>query len=132
MMKSRDVLAELGGVNFQPEVVVPAQLWPRRRETPEEALASAVLEDAVECLRKYRAEGNGYGTRRYRETEAWFLFEKQDWPFSFERICEYLRLDPNCVRRAVGVPSGRSCASPPGPRASRPLSIAKPGLRNTH
>ena len=97
---------------FQPDVMLPVQELRRRSATPEEALAAAVLEDAILCIRKYRRVGKGSGQRLYREAADWFLSEQQDWPFSFEKVCAYLKLDPDCVRRAVGVQSDTQDGQP--------------------
>ncbi len=86
-----------------PEVLLPVQQWPHRPATPEVALVIAVLADAVECLRKYRGAAYGYQRRLWRDAEEWFSSEQPGWPFSFENVCAFLRLDPQSVRQSLGV-----------------------------
>ena len=58
------------------------------------ALMLAVLEDAMRCF---------LGSQRLlrQEAEVWMSMRRQNWPFSFQAICEVLRLEPSAVRRAL-------------------------------
>ncbi len=95
--------AEGLGEPYQPDILLPAQQPRRRAVTPEEALITAVLEDAIDCVRKHRGAQTRQGRRLFREAQDWFLLEQPDWPFSFERICACLGLDVDSVRRALGL-----------------------------
>jgi len=78
-------------------VLVPPS---RRRFTShigELRLMAAVLEDAVNVLRKRPRSRAG------REAGEWMSSRDTTWPFSYERICEALDLDPETVRRQVAV-----------------------------
>jgi len=37
----------------------------------------------------------------FREAEEWILEEGGDWLFSFDNICEVLRLDPHHLRQGL-------------------------------
>ncbi len=88
---------------YQPDILLPVQQPRRRAPMPEEALAIAVLEDAISCVRNHRGAQKGSGQRLFQEAKAWFSVEEPDWPFSFERICACLGLDADGVRRALGL-----------------------------
>ena len=78
------------------EVVVA--LAPRRPWTQhigELRLMAAVLEDAVNILRKRPRSRAG------REAREWLASHDTSWPFAYERICEALNLDPESVRREL-------------------------------
>lgn len=61
----------------------------------------AVLDNAIECFQKYAGATDGKGTRLFLKVEEWILDRISDWPYSFERICEALRLDPDYIRRGL-------------------------------
>ena len=91
------------GEHYQPDILLPAQQPRRRAAMPEEALITAILEDAIDCVRKHRGAQTRHGRRLFREAEDWFFLEQPDWPFSFESICACLGLDADGVRRALGL-----------------------------
>jgi hypothetical protein len=68
---------------------------------PEETLMLAVLNDAIECLQKYSCGAESKSERLFLEAVEWMLECDADWPFSFENICDALRLDPNYMRRGL-------------------------------
>ncbi len=88
---------------YQPDILLPAQQPRRRAAIPEEALIAAILEDAIDCVRKHRGARTHHGQRLFREAADWFFLDQSDWPFSFERICACLGLDADGVRRALGL-----------------------------
>jgi len=61
----------------------------------------AVLNDALDCLEKYRAASDPQGHRIFQEAKQWVLAMDTDWPCSFERICMTLDLDSSAVRRRL-------------------------------
>ena len=68
---------------------------------PEEKLMFAVLNDAVDCLTRYRnAKSRRYKTL-YRNARDWVLNKDDASVFSFENICETLKIDP--ARFRVGL-----------------------------
>jgi hypothetical protein len=70
-----------------------------KRQVGELRLMAAVLEDAVNVLRKRPRSRAG------REAREWFASRDASWPFAYERICEALDLDPDRVRREVAMPA---------------------------
>jgi hypothetical protein len=66
--------------------------------TPEEKLMFAVLNDAIGCLEKYHGSKRRGARALYREARNWILITGEDAIFSFENICEVLKLDPGYVR----------------------------------
>ena len=59
-------------------------------------LMLAVLEDGIRSF---------LSTSRVRrdEAEAWMTMRPQNWPFSFENVCQFLSLEPSAVRHALRV-----------------------------
>lgn len=65
----------------------------------EHALMQAVLVDALRCF-----ADTGLGRQRVLEAaraRRWIEARDRDWPFSFERICEALDIDPDLLRRRL-------------------------------
>jgi len=71
----------------------PSRPW--RHQVGELRLMAAVLEDAVNILRKRPRSRAG------REAREWLNSPDASWPFAFERICDALDLDAGSVRRRV-------------------------------
>jgi hypothetical protein len=94
---------------LQPNIILPSQHFgARRRLAPEHRLMIAVLQDAIDCVAKYRYAKDYRGRRLFREATQWLLAEETDWPYSFECICAVLDLDANAVRRALRLPERQS------------------------
>jgi hypothetical protein len=64
-------------------------------------LMFAVLSDAIECFQKYLGATNRHGRVLFREAEAWISSKDSKWPYSFEQICETLRLSPSYLRAGL-------------------------------
>jgi hypothetical protein len=79
----------------------PSRPW--RHQVGELRLMAAVLEDAINIVRKRPRSRAG------REAREWLSSRDATWPFAFERICDALDLDADSVRRQVH-----------GPRPARP------------
>lgn len=90
---------------FQPDALAAHEYFQtirkRDRLAPEEELMLAVLEDAFFCLRKYLFARDKKGKAICRETEKWILEEDSKWIFSFENICEFLRISPSYIRAGL-------------------------------
>jgi len=90
---------------FEPDMLLSAQYMENlRRKTPiepEKKLMLAVLEDAINCFQANVMAERGRRKRLFDETLDWFLHRGDDWPFSFESVCEILRLNPDYVRRGL-------------------------------
>ncbi|RMD82494.1 MAG: hypothetical protein D6815_09085 [Candidatus Dadabacteria bacterium] len=69
--------------------------------TPERALMLAILEDAIACYRKTLKRPRQNPEILARQAEFWFRLEDWDSPFSFNNICEALRLDPKATRERI-------------------------------
>ena len=69
----------------------------------EERLMLAVLESAVEDFQKYVLSRNLSGKKLFQEVEDWFLDKDSDVLFSFESVCETLRLHPDDIRKGLMV-----------------------------
>jgi hypothetical protein len=76
----------------------------------------AVLNDAIECLTKYRDCKSRAQRALYREAREWILSKDTIGLYSFESVCETLQIDPNCLR--LGLAHCLLAASPwcPGDR----------------
>ncbi len=98
-------LAKSASREFVSQVLLPAQQLGVRTRTPAHVLVAAVLGDAIQIIHKHRDAAQVSARRIYRETEDWFLCERRDVPFTFESICGYLNLDPESVRRGLGLGS---------------------------
>ena len=94
---------------FVPDIVRQSQFLSERaspsRFSGEYRLAVAILEDAI---RIYCMEGSGRRNLQLRrEAARWLHSDDRSWCFSFERICETLELEPDCVRRGLRAPGMR-------------------------
>lgn len=86
---------------FAPAFVLPAQFYAQASAASgEQRLAAAVLEEALQTLRRYRGMDNPRAVRLCRDAEQW-IFESHDGAYSFSLVCEALKLDPDAVRAAV-------------------------------
>jgi len=57
---------------------------------------------AVEDYLGRRGEANASYARRHDEAETWLFGSQQTWPyFSFNQVCEVLRIEPDFVRRLL-------------------------------
>jgi hypothetical protein len=90
---------------FAPHTILPVQFPgganPEATLQGEQRLLVAILADAIYIYRKHRAASRPRNRTLFRETERWIESTDRKWVFSFERICEALRFDPQCVRHAV-------------------------------
>ena len=92
-----------GGL-LQPRIILPSQLFGAHKpQLPELRLMIAVVQDAIHCIEKYRFATDRRGRRLFGEVTQWFSARESSWPYSFESICEVLRLDASAVRHRLGV-----------------------------
>ena len=93
---------------FQPHVILPSQDFTSPKQfAPERRLMTAVLDDAVRCVEKYRFPTDARGRRLFDEAKQWLLATDAHWPYSFERICAVLDLDANAVRHRLRLTPNR-------------------------
>lgn len=87
---------------FGPEVFLPAQYYansPGRGEIwGEKLLMLAVLEDALQCYKRYAFVKEVEGRKIFRQACQWISSEDRYWPFSFINICEALEINPDYLR----------------------------------
>jgi hypothetical protein len=58
----------------------------------------AVLTDAIECFQRYAGAADGKSLALFNNAAGWISSRDTAWPFSFENICESLRLNPDYLR----------------------------------
>ena len=113
-----DANLNLAGVPIgmtQLDIILPSQQFgPRRKHAPEQRLMIAVLQDALDCVEKYRFAKDPRGRRLFDDAKQWMLAAETDWPYSFECICAVLDLNSDAVRQRLRVALER----PTGPRAT--------------
>ena len=89
---------------LQPNVILPSQYFGARKPlAPEQRLMIAVVQDAINCIAKYRFATDPRGRQLFDEVTQWLGATETGWPYSFESICEVLGLDANAVRHRLGV-----------------------------
>ncbi len=67
----------------------------------ERELMIAVLSDAIECYWKHRQSRGASAIRLYQDAKAWLFADNEYQPFSFQNICQTLRLEPSYIRRGI-------------------------------
>jgi hypothetical protein len=65
----------------------------------EEKFMLAVLESATEYFQKYLFAEDERGKKLFQEAEEWILDKDSDRLYSFENICEVLKLHPDYMRQ---------------------------------
>lgn len=68
---------------------------------PERRLMLAVLEEAIDTFRRYRAARDPKARRLARDAADWLSSDAEGWIFDYRRVCEALGLDPDYVRRGL-------------------------------
>ena len=84
-----------------PYALLPAQVPTRHFVTPERALLSTMLMDAIECFQKHHAATTDPHRQLFVEAEEWIFGSDGEAAFSFEEVCEYLSLDAECLRSGL-------------------------------
>lgn len=96
-----DGLTASAGVRFEPETVMPAQLFDAAigaNLQPEKRLMLAVLEDAVALYQRHLLSTRPHERQDFDETTAWIWSEDRMWPFSFLNVCDHLDLNADRIR----------------------------------
>jgi hypothetical protein len=65
----------------------------------EKKLMLAILESATEDFQKYVLANHKRGKELFQDAEEWILATEDHSFFSFENICEYLKLNPGYMRQ---------------------------------
>jgi len=66
--------------------------------TPERALLLAMLERTAADLRNFRYARQHANQRLYMDAYLWVSSDDRSHPFSFENVCEFLKLSPEHLR----------------------------------
>ncbi len=103
---------------FEPDALVPVQFYANFGQGsaayPERRLMLAVLQDALECYRKYAFARDSRGRQIFSEAREWIFSSDQRWWYSFENICEVLGFDSAYLRRQVEQWHAQAIADPQG------------------
>jgi hypothetical protein len=67
----------------------------------EERLLYAMLECAIEDYQKYATATDRKGQELFQQAEEWFFETESSSEFSFENICDYLKLNVCYVRKGL-------------------------------
>lgn len=78
-----------------------AELLFAKPANAEEKLMLAVLADAIEHFQEFAFAIDHKGKALFKEAEDWLVEKDSDWFFSFENICETLRLSPSYLRAGL-------------------------------
>jgi len=102
-----DVNRSIGEISpgmVQPLMLLPIQFFNVPDVSrPERGLMMAVLADAVRCIEKYRSTKTPHAEQEFYEAQGWLLADEPSWPYSFEHICDVLKLDADAVRQRLRV-----------------------------
>jgi hypothetical protein len=77
----------------------PTGVEPSRE--PENRLMLAVLEEALVTFQRGLNSPIPERRKRFCEVDRWVSEKDSDWPFSFENICQTLRIDPDYIRAGL-------------------------------
>lgn len=88
------------GWDGRPVPVTAPPQSPRQPKLPEILLLEAVLNDALNCVRKTR---RGLSRREFLESYEWVRSDRRDGPFSFLNLCDFLTIDASALRKRLGV-----------------------------
>lgn len=89
-----------------PDLILPEQYFPtpelfQGRAQGERRLLLAILQDALECIRKYAFSKEHTHKKLFREAEEWISSSNPAWLFSFDNICTIFNLNPDYIRSQV-------------------------------
>ncbi len=90
---------------FGPDTLVPAQYFDRvgadAAFQPEKRLMLAVLEEAIATFQRHAVADTRRSQRLVEEVEEWLSGASDNWPFSFDNICDALGLDAEYLRAGM-------------------------------
>lgn len=102
MRNATALIEERTSTPLEPDTLVPAQYFDRIGSDiafqPEKRLMLAVLEEAIATFQRHVGSTSPRSLRLVEDVEEWTDARGQDWPFSFENICEALNLEAEYVR----------------------------------
>jgi hypothetical protein len=68
-------------------------------ETSQRELASGILKQAAQDLRRFRGATSAVERELYRDAYDWVTSDDCSWPFSFLNVCQLLKLAPDTLRQ---------------------------------
>jgi hypothetical protein len=74
---------------------------PELTASPRNRLMLAVLEEALVTFQRGLNSPRAEQRRHFFEVDRWVASDDTDWPFSFENICNCLRIDPDYIRKGL-------------------------------
>jgi hypothetical protein len=77
---------------------------------PEISLLTAVLEEALHCVRE---TGRDLSHGPARDAYDWFDSERRDSPFSFLSLCDFLSIDAGALRQRLDLAQRTGFVAPP-------------------
>ncbi len=90
---------------FEPDALLPSQFYAAFRAgsaiAGEKRLMLAVLEDALDCYRKYASANDGQGLQLFRDVDVWITSRDRRWYYSYENICDTLEIDADYLREGL-------------------------------
>jgi hypothetical protein len=96
-----DLLAKI----LEPDMTLPYQFYGTRQLSGQldgqKKLMLAVLQDAVECLEKYRRAKSPIHQELYQDALDWVRDPSADWLFCFNNVCDFLGFDPVYLRQSL-------------------------------
>jgi hypothetical protein len=97
----RSVVSD-GWISLDPaDIGLIESVYKKTLREGEERLMLAVLENAVEYFQKYVLARKPSGKQLFQEAEEWFLEKDSEELFSFESICDTLKLHPDHIRKGL-------------------------------
>ncbi|MEY2538312.1 MAG: hypothetical protein QOG67_2052 [Verrucomicrobiota bacterium] len=68
-------------------------------ETSQRELASGILKQAAQDLRRFHGATSAVERELYRDAYDWIISDDCSWPFSFLNVCQLLKLAPDTLRQ---------------------------------
>jgi hypothetical protein len=68
-------------------------------ETSQKELASGILEQAAQDLRRFHGATSAVERELYRDAYRWVISDDCSWPFSFLNVCQLLKRAPEILRQ---------------------------------
>ena len=68
-------------------------------ETGQRELASGILKQAAQDLRRFHGATSAIGRELYHDAYRWVISHDSSWPFSFLNVCQLLKLEPEILRQ---------------------------------
>lgn len=92
------------GLEFEPDILAVhtfAEVHRKKTLEPEQKLVLAVLTDAIDCFQK-NVDAKSFRARKlFKDTERWICSRDSSWPYSFDRVCDVLNINPSYLRSGL-------------------------------